>query len=74
MVDEDLNVQLLEINPGPDFKQTGDRWVKERLGQIRAGQLWLYLYISILVQCALSLFHMEWCIRQAALVLFYHTL
>ena len=50
MVDEDLNVQLLEINPGPDFKQTGDRWVKERLGQIRAGQLWLYLYISILVQ------------------------
>ena len=25
MVDEDFNVWLLEFNPGPDFKQTGDR-------------------------------------------------
>lgn len=25
MVDSDYNVSLLEINPGPDFKQTGDR-------------------------------------------------
>ncbi|KAI9921301.1 hypothetical protein PsorP6_002690 [Peronosclerospora sorghi] len=25
MVDEDFNVWLLEINPGPDLKQTGDR-------------------------------------------------
>jgi tubulin--tyrosine ligase len=25
MVDEDLNTILLEVNPGPDFKQTGDR-------------------------------------------------
>ena len=25
MVDEDFNVWLLELNPGPDFKQTGDR-------------------------------------------------
>ena len=25
MVDEQLNVSLLEVNPGPDFQQTGDR-------------------------------------------------
>ncbi|CAI5736397.1 unnamed protein product [Peronospora farinosa] len=25
MIDEDFNVWLLEFNPGPDFKQTGDR-------------------------------------------------
>lgn len=25
LVDEDMNVSLLEVNPGPDFKQTGDR-------------------------------------------------
>ena len=25
MVDEELNVSLLEVNPGPDFQQTGDR-------------------------------------------------
>lgn len=25
LVDEDLNVHFLEVNPGPDFKQTGGR-------------------------------------------------
>jgi hypothetical protein len=25
MVDADMNVSLLEVNPGPDFKQTGER-------------------------------------------------
>jgi hypothetical protein len=25
MVDDALNVSLLEVNPGPDFQQTGDR-------------------------------------------------
>lgn len=25
MLDENLEVSLLEVNPGPDFKQTGDR-------------------------------------------------
>ena len=25
MVDDQLNVSLLEVNPGPDFQQTGDR-------------------------------------------------
>lgn len=25
LVDEDMHVLLLEVNPGPDFKQTGDR-------------------------------------------------
>ena len=25
MIDSDYNVQFLEANPGPDFKQTGDR-------------------------------------------------
>jgi hypothetical protein len=25
LVDEDLQVHFLEVNPGPDFKQTGDR-------------------------------------------------
>jgi len=25
MLDDDLNVFLLEVNPGPDFQQTGDR-------------------------------------------------
>lgn len=25
MIDEELNVSLLEVNPGPDFQQTGDR-------------------------------------------------
>lgn len=34
MVDEDLQVHFLEVNPGPDFKQTG-----ERLSGL-IGQLW----------------------------------
>ena len=34
MVDEDLKVHFLEVNPGPDFKQTG-----ERLSGL-IGQLW----------------------------------
>eukprot|EP01034_Spumella_vulgaris_P045608 gene45608-56821_t len=25
MVDNNMAVSLLEVNPGPDFKQTGDR-------------------------------------------------
>jgi hypothetical protein len=25
LLDENLDVTLLEVNPGPDFKQTGDR-------------------------------------------------
>lgn len=25
MIDNEFNVSLLEVNPGPDFKQTGDR-------------------------------------------------
>lgn len=25
MVDEQFNVHILEVNPGPDFKQTGNR-------------------------------------------------
>jgi len=41
MVDEDLKVHFLEVNPGPDFKQTGDRL------QGLIGQLWEQINVIV---------------------------